>query len=415
LTISAPQIAVGSRARITSTTAGPGAGGSITLNTPGTLLLDGAGAQIAASSIGSQSGPGGQVTIASGALTVQGGAQIASTTAGSSNGGIVRVSTGTLSIVNQGVISSSTFGAGNAGTVVVTAGGLSLANSSEISSATFGSGAGGSVLVEVAGALSIDGLSSISANTANTGNTGAVTISAGTLSLTNQGEISSSTFGTAAGGVVAVNVPGLLSIDGSGSGISAIAGPGSTGPAGSLSVTTGALAITNGGEIAANTFGPRHGGDASVNVAGSVTLDAAGIDANAERDSGGNGGDLNIRAGRHPLDHQQWICFEHQLRLGQWRRCLRRGFRAPIDHQWGLYRERHIGCRKRGRHPGDRGGQGHAFGCRARRIAERDHRLGPSRVDRSGWNCEREQRRDHDRGRRHGRKHDAGHRRRRLG
>ena len=107
-------------------------------------------------------------------------------------------------------------------------------------------------------------------------------VTASSLSLLNVGEISSATFGSGAGGNVVVDVAGALSIDGFGSGISAIAGPGGIGPAGDLTVTAGALSITNGGEIAANTFGPGRGGDVSVNIAGALTLDAAGIVANAE-------------------------------------------------------------------------------------------------------------------------------------
>jgi len=51
----------------------------------GDLLLDGQGVtptQIAASATGAQSGPGGSVTVSAGSLTIEGGAQIASSTAG---------------------------------------------------------------------------------------------------------------------------------------------------------------------------------------------------------------------------------------------------------------------------------------------------------------------------------------------
>ena len=79
--VTAPQIALMSGAEISSTTAGTGAGGSVDVTTPGTLMLDGAGVantQIAASATGPQSGPGGSVTVAANALTIAGGAQIAS-------------------------------------------------------------------------------------------------------------------------------------------------------------------------------------------------------------------------------------------------------------------------------------------------------------------------------------------------
>ena len=89
VTVGAPQIALTSGAEIASTTAGTGAGGSVMVTTPGALVLNGNGAntEIAASATGLQSGPGGSVTIAANSLTVEGGAQIASATAGLGNGG----------------------------------------------------------------------------------------------------------------------------------------------------------------------------------------------------------------------------------------------------------------------------------------------------------------------------------------
>ena len=87
--VTAPQIALVSGAEISSTTAGTGAGGSVDVTTPGALVLDGAGVantQIAASATGPQSGPGGSVTVNANSLTVEGGAQIASSTAGSRQG-----------------------------------------------------------------------------------------------------------------------------------------------------------------------------------------------------------------------------------------------------------------------------------------------------------------------------------------
>src|SRR5207302_10572452 len=90
VTVTAPQITLLSGAEISSTTAGTGAGGSVDVATPGALLLNGSGdpnTQIAASAIGPQSGPGGSVTVSANSLTVEGGAQIASSTAGPGKGG----------------------------------------------------------------------------------------------------------------------------------------------------------------------------------------------------------------------------------------------------------------------------------------------------------------------------------------
>ena len=108
--VNAPQITVTSGAEIASTTAGSGAGGSVVVTTPGPLGLDGmgvSGTQIAASATGAQSGVGGAVTVQANTLTVQGGAQIASATAGSGKGGVVQViAQGPLSLGDPGGVRS---------------------------------------------------------------------------------------------------------------------------------------------------------------------------------------------------------------------------------------------------------------------------------------------------------------------
>ncbi len=84
--VTAGQITIADGAEIVSTTAGTGAGGSVAVTTRGALLLDGGGdpgTEIAASATGPQSGPAGTVAVTAGSLTIEGGAEIASSTAGS--------------------------------------------------------------------------------------------------------------------------------------------------------------------------------------------------------------------------------------------------------------------------------------------------------------------------------------------
>jgi large exoprotein involved in heme utilization and adhesion len=147
-----------------TTTAGTGAGGSVDVVTPGTLVLDGAGlsgTQISASATGLHSGPAGDVTIAAGNLTVEGGAQIASTTAGRGNGGSVQVTAeGILSLSDPGsgiIALASAEASGNAGSVAVTAPQITITTGAEIAATTAGAGAGGLVRVTTPGALVLDG------------------------------------------------------------------------------------------------------------------------------------------------------------------------------------------------------------------------------------------------------------------
>src|SRR6185295_7153409 len=90
--VSAAQIAMGSGARILSTTAGTGKGGSVSVKTPGSLNIEAPDArtQIGASATGAQSGDAGSVRVEAGSLAML-NTQIASTTAGGGRGGDVDV------------------------------------------------------------------------------------------------------------------------------------------------------------------------------------------------------------------------------------------------------------------------------------------------------------------------------------
>jgi large exoprotein involved in heme utilization and adhesion len=321
ITVNARQIALANGGEIISTTAGTGAGGSVSVTTPGALVLDGAGVantQIAASATGPQSGAGGSVIVAANALTIQGGAQIASSTAGPSKGGDIAVTVANgvkLSGVGpsgaSGVTASAQLGSsGQAGEVVVTAGGaIALSGGAEVTTSTAGAGNGGIVKVTAQGPLTLtDPGSGIIASATSTasGNAGSVTVGAPQITLTTGAEISSTTAGTGGGGSVMVTTPGMLVLDGAGVAATQIAasatGP-QSGPGGSVMVKADALSIEGGAQIASSTAGPGRGGDVAVTVANGVTLSgvgpsgASGVTASAQPGSTGQAGEVVLRAG----------------------------------------------------------------------------------------------------------------------
>jgi filamentous hemagglutinin family protein len=159
VTVNAPQITLSTGAEISSINQGTGGVGSVSVMTPGALVLDGEGianTRIAASATGAQSGAGGVVTVQAGSLTVEGGAQIASTAGGLGKGGDVGVTiAGNVSLSGvtadgsaaSGISAEATQGSvGGAGQVTLAAGGaLRVSGGAEISSSTKGQGNGGSV------------------------------------------------------------------------------------------------------------------------------------------------------------------------------------------------------------------------------------------------------------------------------
>ena len=138
--VSAGSVSMLNRSLISSAARGTGAGGSVLVTTPGALLLDGqgvAGAGITAGAYGAQSGDAGAVTVRAGTVTVQGGAQIASSTAGPGQGGDVGVTAGSaIRLSGPGPqITATATGAGNAGSIAMSAPQVFLRDGASVSTA----------------------------------------------------------------------------------------------------------------------------------------------------------------------------------------------------------------------------------------------------------------------------------------
>ena len=138
--VNAGSLAVLDGGTITSSTAGTGRGGSVLVTSPGAVLLDGGrdtGTAIAASATGPQSGNAGPVTVNASTVTVQGGAQIASSTAGLGRGGDVTVNAASaIRLSSPGPqVSATAARTGDAGSVAVAAPQVFLRDGASISTA----------------------------------------------------------------------------------------------------------------------------------------------------------------------------------------------------------------------------------------------------------------------------------------
>jgi len=345
--ISAGSVSVLNGGVVTSNTAGTGAGGSVLVTAPGALLLDGRGdasTAISADTTGPRSGAAGRVTVNAGSVAVQGGAQVASSTAGTGQGGDVAVNTGALTLSRGGGIFSTTSASGNAGEIAlnvngaltvdaadagrlangvsseagaessgsagrvqVSAGSVSVLNGGYINSSTAGTGAGGSVLVTTPGALLLDGRGSVggpaevsaSANGRQSGAAGPVTIEAGSVSVLNGGVITSNTAGLGTGGTVLVMTPGALLLDGGGDASTAISarttGPRS-GAAGTVTINAGSVAVQGGAQVAGSTAGPGQGGDVRVAAVSTFRLSGPGPQIAATSTGAGAAGSITVAA-----------------------------------------------------------------------------------------------------------------------
>jgi filamentous hemagglutinin family protein len=316
---------------IACSTFAAGAGGGVSVAVAGALTIDGAGASKAsltgitsASNLGSK-GKAGNVTLTAGSLTIVRDGEISSGTFGGGRGGNVSVAVaGALTINGEGTsgftgIDTQANGesTGSAGDVTVAAGALVVVQGGAVSSNTFGTKSAGTVSVSAGTIYLAEGGEIASDSEAGSGgDAGTVSVDAGRLDIAG-GLISSGLLGRNGGepassgkhaGDVTVAVSGPLSIAGSApslSGIAADANSQTTGTAGNVRVTAGALSIVDNGEIASGTFGAGRGGDVSVKVAGLVSIDGTGSDhqfvtgitTQANHGSAGNAGDVFVSAG----------------------------------------------------------------------------------------------------------------------
>jgi hypothetical protein len=253
-----------------------------------------------------------------GAIALSGGAKVTSSTAGAGNGGTVKVTAQgllTLTDPESGITASATpTASGNAGSIIVSALQIALTAGAEISSTTAGTGAGGSVDVTTPGMLVLDGAGiantqiAASATGPQSRPGGSVFVEADALTVEGGARIASTTFGPGKAGDIAVTVANAATLSGAGpsgaSGITASAGQGSGGQAGEVILTAGgAIALSGGAEVTSSTAGAGNGGTVRLTAQEPLMLSdpGSGIFAAATSTARGNAGSIAQRPPRAPL------------------------------------------------------------------------------------------------------------------
>ena len=319
--ISATKVAISDTAKITASSNEAGRGGVVSIKADN-IVLDGnnkdAFTGIAANA--TSTGQAGKVNVQATSLTIQGGAEMNSSTFGTGDANSVTVVTRDLTIDGK----SNTFGStgigsranadsrGQAGNISVTANSIALINGGVISSATSSTGNAGIVDINTQ-ALHIDGQKTgidSSSNSTATGNAGLVTVKADELTITHAGTIDSSSFGKGKGGAVQVQSD-VININGKESAQSAFTGISSNafgnGDAGNVTVMANTLTLTESGRIASNTTGDANAGDVSVvankiNINGNNSAIYTGIASNTYNGKG-NAGTVDVKASQLIIDN----------------------------------------------------------------------------------------------------------------
>jgi filamentous hemagglutinin family protein len=279
LTVNTPALLVRDGATVDASTAGAGKGGNLTVNASQEVQLLGESADgLSASRLTSEAfgtGAAGNVSITTGRFIATGGAYASTYTYRAGQGGEVTVNASEF----VELIGSSLFPSG-------------------IYAGTEGTGDSGNLIVNTPTLLVRDG-ATVFTNTSGEGDAGDLTINTGTLLARDGGFVSVSTFGAGNGGNLTVNASQGVqligrSADSVPSGLGAGAGEGSSGNAGDVMINTSSLLVRDGARISARTQSSGNGGSLTVKASDSVQLIGADSGLLVNATAGGNAGSLTV-------------------------------------------------------------------------------------------------------------------------
>ncbi|WP_254565302.1 filamentous hemagglutinin N-terminal domain-containing protein [Oscillatoria sp. HE19RPO] len=310
--VETPQLNLFDGASISTSTAGFGNAGMLTIRASEFMILRGLNAFGTGSNVQSQVfpgaiGDGGNLRVETPQLSLSDGATISSSTSGQGDAGNLTVETSQVSLFDGAIISSSAFGQGNGGNLTVRAtesvilsgynsGGRGSSLLTGVGSQAIGDG--GPLTVETAQLILSDG-ASIQSSTLGQGNAGNLTIDTIQLRLFDGTNIISSSFGQGNSGDLTIQADESIVLSGfnnfgNGSILETIVGMDANGNAGQLTITTPELTLSDEAIISNSIFGQGNGGDLIIDSSRLSILN--GSDISTATLGQGNSGNLSIQS-----------------------------------------------------------------------------------------------------------------------
>jgi filamentous hemagglutinin family protein len=287
--------------RLTTRTLGEGNAGDLTINTDNLIIEN--GGQVSSETLDSSKiGNAGNLTV--NALDE------------------VRVNGASPRALNDDLklsrLTTRTQSSGDAGDLTINTGNLLIENGAQVSSGTnnnSSTGNGGNLTVNALDEVRVSGESSegkltrLTSRTEGSGNAGDLTINTGNLLIENGAQVSSGTdtaSSTGNGGNLTVNASDEVRVSGESSEESSedkftrlVSRTEGSGNAGNLKITTRKLFIQDGGQIESGGFNAGNGGLLKVNASESVLVDNGAISTSVIQSSGGaidiTAGDIRLR------------------------------------------------------------------------------------------------------------------------
>ncbi|HBW89076.1 MAG TPA: hypothetical protein DEG17_09465 [Cyanobacteria bacterium UBA11149] len=201
ITLTTPELTLQNGANVATTTTSSGNAGDIELNNGQNLNVNlAAGTSISAST--SNLGIGGNLTIkAPNSITINGEGKLSTETSGTGNAGKLDIISNNIDI-QQSQLSTSTTGSGNAGDIKIDTSTLTIARGAKVFALTNGSGDSGTITVNADNSVNlgigVDDFSSVlSVETTNAGKAGDVIINTPNLTLSDTARITATATNTA--------------------------------------------------------------------------------------------------------------------------------------------------------------------------------------------------------------------------
>jgi large exoprotein involved in heme utilization and adhesion len=324
LTIETGLLLIEDGAVVSTVARSEGAGGNLTVLASEGVQVTGSDDDGFSSALGSESqgkGDAGNLTIETGLLLIEDGAQVSTSAFDEGAGGNLTVvaSEGvevTGSDVFDGspsILRSQSVGKGDAGDLTIETGLLLIEDGAVVSTDARSEGAGGNLTVLASEGVQVtgsddDGFSSrLSSQSVGKGDAGNLTIETGLLLIEDGAIVSTTTFDEGAGGNLTVLASERVQVTGSDAfdGFSSVLGSESQGKgdAGNLTIETGLLLIEDGAEVSTSAFDEGAGGNLTVvaservQVTGSDAFDGSSSFLASGSQGRGDAGDLTIETG----------------------------------------------------------------------------------------------------------------------
>ncbi|NJO63893.1 MAG: filamentous hemagglutinin N-terminal domain-containing protein [Richelia sp. RM2_1_2] len=314
-------------ARISTANFGKGNAGSINIEAQDRITLETKNQNNIPSAISSNvgedaQGQAGDIKISTGFLEILSLGLLSASTSGFGNAGNITIDSRENTTLDRGIIASNVqpTAQGNGGNISISTGILQLNNGAQIQGWTFGKGNAGNVQIEAREKASFDG--SIESNnfvfigvyrigrfskdsssgvftsvaSKAEGRGGNINISTESLQLSNNAILNASTFGQGDAGSININSRDRVSFTSGGTAYSTVQ-TGATGQGGDIKFSTNFLEMGL-GDIQSSTLGNGNAGRITIDASDRIRLDGANSIQTLVKETGvGNGGDISISTG----------------------------------------------------------------------------------------------------------------------